>query len=67
MLWTLLQASIFQHFRGMGSRDAWCGYENHQHPCAMMFLPLRGLAASDPYREHLIQLDLEGVIHVHVC
>jgi len=46
MLWTLLQAQVFQHFRGMGSRDAWCGYEDHQHPRAMLFLSLRGLARS---------------------
>jgi hypothetical protein len=57
----------------MGSRDAWRGYEDHQHPRAMMFLPLRGLVSPDPYREHLNQLDLAGVImsmyaeHRHIC
>lgn len=59
--------------QGYRSRDAWCGYEDHQHPRAMMFLPLRGLAARYPYRGHLNQLDLPGVIismyaeHRHIC
>ncbi|KEH17887.1 hypothetical protein MTR_8g007190 [Medicago truncatula] len=66
----MLGISTLQGYR---SRDAWCGYEDHQHPRTMMFLPVRGLAARYPYRGHLNQLDLPGVIismyaeHRHIC
>jgi len=34
---------MFQHFRGMGVRDAWGGgYMDHQHPRGLMYLPLMG-------------------------
>jgi len=35
---------------GTGARDAWAGYEDHHQPRVMMFLPLRGMATPDPYK-----------------
>ena len=70
---SLLQAWVFKHFRGIGNKDLWGGYQELQHPRAMMYLPSRGTSTSDEYREHLDQLDLASVSmapyveHRHAC
>jgi len=57
----------------MGARDALGGYRKPQHPCAMMYLLLKGMSTPDEYIHHLDQLDLTGVImiayveHHHAC
>jgi len=45
----------------MGIKDVWGGYREHHHPRAMMFVPLKGMSASDEYRDRLDQLDLTSV------
>jgi len=62
-----LKAWVFKHFKSMGVKDVRGGYQDHHHPCAMIFLPLRGLAAPDPYRMHLDQMDMERCLHVPIC
>jgi len=47
---SLLQAWVFQQFRGIDARDEWGGYRDYQHPCAMMYLPLKGMSTPDEYR-----------------
>jgi len=49
---------VYQHFQGMGSKDAWAGYREHQDPRAMLFVPLSGLSTPDNYINHLNALDL---------
>jgi len=44
---------VFQPFRGMGIKDVWGPYQDHVHPRAMMFVPLRGMSTPDTYRHHL--------------
>jgi len=41
---SLLQAWVFQHFQGMGSKDVWASYRGHRDPRTMLFVPLSGLA-----------------------
>ena len=52
---------MYQHFRGMDKKDVCGGYQECQHPRAMLFIPRVGLSALDKYRGHLDQLDLAGV------
>ncbi|XP_039684976.1 protein MAIN-LIKE 1-like [Medicago truncatula] len=59
---TLLQAWVYQHFQGMGSKDAWVGYWEDWYPRAMLFLPLSGLGTPDNYINHLDALDLTRVV-----
>jgi len=59
---SLLQAWVYQYFRGMCNKDAWGGYRERRHPCAMLFVPRVGLSTPDKYIVHLDQLDLAGVI-----
>jgi len=62
-MWLSLQhAWVYQHFQGMGSNDAWAGYQEHQDPRAMLFVPLFGLGTPDNYRNHLDALDLTRVV-----
>jgi hypothetical protein len=57
---------VYQHFRGIGNKDVWGGYREHQHPRAMLFAPRVGLSAPDEYRGHLDQLDLAGIVMAHM-
>jgi len=59
---SLLQAWVYQHFQGMGSKDTWAGYREDQYPRTMLFLPLSGLGTPDNYRNRLDRLDLSGVV-----
>jgi len=59
---SLVQAWVFQHFLGMGSKDVWAGYRENRDPRAMLFLPLSGLDTGDNYRNHLDALDLMRVV-----
>jgi hypothetical protein len=59
---SLVQAWVFHHFLGMGSKDVWEGYLENQYPRAMFFLPLSGLGTSDNYKTHLDTLDLTRVV-----
>jgi hypothetical protein len=60
----LVQAWVFHHFPGMGSKDVWEGYLENQYPRAMCFLPLSGLGTIDNYITHLDALDLTRVVMV---
>jgi len=40
MVLSLLQAWVYQHFRGLGSKDVWARYREDQDPRAMLFVPL---------------------------
>jgi hypothetical protein len=57
---------VYQHFRGIGSKDVWGGYRDDQHPCAMLFAPRVCLSTPDSYRGHLDALDLSGVACPHM-
>jgi len=46
MCLSLLQALIYQHFRGIGSKDVWGGYQE-DYPLAMLFAPRMGLSTPD--------------------
>jgi len=59
---SLLQHWVYQHFRGIESKDVWSGYRDDQHPCAMLFVPHVGMSTPDEYRGHLDELDLLGVV-----
>ncbi|XP_024626894.1 protein MAIN-LIKE 2-like [Medicago truncatula] len=59
---TLLQAWVFHHFPGMGSKDVWEKYVENQYPRAMLFLPLSGLGTMDHYINYLDALDLTRVV-----
>jgi len=59
---SLLQAWIYQHFRGIGSKDAWDGYQDDMHPRAMLFAPQISLPTLDSQRGHLNVLDLTSVV-----
>lgn len=59
---SLLQAWVFHHFPGMGSKDVWEGYVENQYPRAMLFLPLHGLGIVDNYKNYLDALDLTRVV-----
>lgn len=41
---------------------AWGGYRDHQHPHALMYIPLMVMSSPDEYRQHLDHLDLVCVI-----
>jgi len=56
---SLLQAGVYQHFQGMGNKDAWAGYREDRYPRAMLFVPLSG--TPDNYRNHLDRMDLSFV------
>ena len=62
MCLSLVQAWVFQHFHGIGSKDVWAGYRENHYPCAMLFSPLSCLGTSDNYRNHLDALDLKRVV-----
>jgi len=53
---------VYQHFRGMGSKDASAGYRKDRDPRAMLFVPRYGLGTPDQYKNHLDALDLTGVV-----
>ena len=57
-----MQVWLYQHFPGMGSKDAWAGYQENQYPRAMLFKPLSGLGTPYNYINHLDALDLTRVI-----
>ena len=59
---SLVQARVFQHFQGMGSKNVWAGYIENQDPCTMLFLPLSGLDTVDNYRNHMDALDLTRIV-----
>ena len=59
---SLVQAWVFHHFQGMGSKDVWAGYIENRDPRAILFLPLSGLGIVDNYRNHLDALDLTRVV-----
>jgi len=59
---SLLQAWVYQHFRGMGSKDVWAGYRENRDPSTMFFVPRSGLGTPDQYRNHLDGLDLSAVV-----
>jgi len=59
---SLVQAWVFQHFLGMGSKDVWAGYKENRDPRAMFFLPLSGLGTVENYINHLDALDLTRVV-----
>jgi len=59
---SLLQAWVYQHFRGIGSKDAWGGYQDDQHPRAMLFAPRVSLSTPKSYKGHLDALDLSGIV-----
>ncbi|RHN46794.1 putative protein-serine/threonine phosphatase [Medicago truncatula] len=59
---TLLQAWTYQHFRVIGSKDVWGGYQDDMHPRAMLFASQVGLFTPNSYRGHLDALDLVGVV-----
>jgi len=59
---SLVQAWVYQHFPGMGSKDVWAGYRENRHPRTMLFIPLSGLGTPDNYRNHLDVLDLTRVV-----
>jgi hypothetical protein len=58
---SLLQAWIYQHFRGIGSKDARGGYRG-EYPRPMLFAPRMGLSTPDEYRKHMDMLDLSAVV-----
>jgi len=58
---SLLQAWVYQHFQGMGSKDVWAKYQE-QYPRAMLLIPLHGLGTTDNYRNLLDRLYLTGVV-----
>jgi hypothetical protein len=53
---------VYQHFRGIGNKDAWGGYQEHQHPHAVLFVARVGLSAPDEYKGHPDWLALAGVV-----
>ena len=57
MLLSLLQAWVYQHFRGMGSKDVWASYQEDRDPGAMLFIPHNGLGTPDQYINHLDDSD----------
>jgi len=57
-----MQARVFHHFPGMGSKDVWDGYRENHYPHAMLFLPLSSLGTMDNYRNHVDALDLTRVV-----
>jgi len=59
---SFVQAWVYQHIQGMGSKDVWAGYREHRDPRAMLFVPLSGLGTTDNYRNLLDRLDLSGVV-----
>jgi hypothetical protein len=59
---SLLQAWVYQHFQGMGSKDVWERYREHRDSRAMLFVPLSGLRTTDNYRNLLDRLDLSDVV-----
>jgi len=59
---SLLQAWIYQHFRGIGSNNVWGGYRDDMHARVMFFAPRIGLFTPDSYRGHVDVLDLSGVV-----
>jgi len=59
---SLLQAWVYQHFQGMGSKDVWASYQEDRDPRAMLFVPLSGLGTLDNYINHLDRLGLSGVV-----
>jgi len=59
---SLLQAWVYQHFQGMGSKDVLAGYREDRDPHTMLFLPLSELCTIDNYRNLLDRLDLSGVV-----
>jgi hypothetical protein len=58
---SLLQAWMYQHFQGMGSKDVWASYRERD-PHAMLFIPLSGLGTLVNYINHLDRLDLSSVV-----
>jgi len=59
---SLLQALIYQHFRGIGCKDVWGGYHDDMHPYVMLFVPRIGLSTPDSYRAHMNALDLTDIV-----
>jgi len=59
---SFVKAWVYQHFPGMGSKDAWAGYRENQYPRAMLFISLSGLGTPDNYINHLDVLDLTRVV-----
>jgi hypothetical protein len=59
---SLLQAWLYQHFQGMGSKDVWASHWEDWDPRAMLFVPWVGLGTPDNYRNDLDRLDLSGVV-----
>jgi hypothetical protein len=59
---SLVQAWVFHHFPGTGSKDVWEGYLENQYPRAMCFLPMSGLGTLDNYINYLDALDLTRVV-----
>jgi hypothetical protein len=59
---SFVQAWVFHHFPGMGTKDVWAGYIENQYPREMLFLPLSGLGTMDNYRNYLDALDLTRVV-----
>jgi len=59
---SLLQAWVYHHFQGMGSKDVWARYREHRDPRVMLFVPLAGLGTPDNYINHLDRLNLRGVV-----
>jgi len=59
---SLLRAWVYQHYQGMGSKDAWAGYREDRDPRAMLFVPQSGLGTPDQYKTHLDALDLTSVV-----
>ena len=56
---------IYQHFRGIGSKDAWGGYRE-EYPRAMLFAPQMGLSTPDEYIAHVDALDLRTLSWPHM-
>jgi len=59
---SLLQAWVYQHFQGMGSKDIWTSYREDRDPHAMLFVPQAGLGTPDSYINHLDRLDLSVIV-----
>ena len=59
---SFVQAWVYLHFQGMGSKDVWAGYRERRDPRTMLFVPLSGLGTTDNYKNLLDRLDLSGVV-----
>ena len=59
---SFVQAWVYQHFPGMGSKDALARYRENQYQRAMLFIPLSSLGTPDNCRNHLDVMNLTRVV-----